>query len=116
MGADFAAWFRLLVDLESGVDTTAGKLQLGMRRMQEFIKANAGMRFDVGKGHRRCRLLILFVKLCRYETTMDHHYPHHNPDHFDHNDHHGLVHRRKLFIFDPFFSVHIQYYPIDKAN
>ncbi|TPX55625.1 hypothetical protein PhCBS80983_g05162 [Powellomyces hirtus] len=32
---------RLLVDLESNVDTTAGKLQLGMRRLNDFIKANA---------------------------------------------------------------------------
>ena len=34
---------RLLRDMESQVDTTAGKLQLGMRRMNDFIKANSGM-------------------------------------------------------------------------
>ncbi|TPX69599.1 hypothetical protein SpCBS45565_g02318 [Spizellomyces sp. 'palustris'] len=41
MGRELDDQTGLLVDLESGVDTTAGKLQLGMRRMQEFIKANA---------------------------------------------------------------------------
>ncbi|KAI9105962.1 syntaxin 6, N-terminal-domain-containing protein [Phlyctochytrium arcticum] len=41
MGREMDDQTGLLVDLEAGVDTTAGKLQLGLRRMQEFIKANA---------------------------------------------------------------------------
>ncbi|KAI8914929.1 syntaxin 6, N-terminal-domain-containing protein [Powellomyces hirtus] len=41
MGREMDDQTALLVDLESNVDTTAGKLQLGMRRLNDFIKANA---------------------------------------------------------------------------
>ncbi|RKO94334.1 hypothetical protein BDK51DRAFT_43074 [Blyttiomyces helicus] len=42
MGNELEDQTRPLEDLDTRVDTTAGKLQLGMRRMKDFIKANAG--------------------------------------------------------------------------
>ncbi|KAJ3186971.1 hypothetical protein HDU85_007009 [Gaertneriomyces sp. JEL0708] len=42
MGRELDDQTNLLTDLEQNVDTTQGKLQLGLRRVNEFIKANAG--------------------------------------------------------------------------
>ncbi|KAJ3043814.1 Syntaxin-6 [Rhizophlyctis rosea] len=41
MGNELEDQTLLLRDMESQVDTTAGKLQLGIRRMNDFIKANS---------------------------------------------------------------------------
>ncbi|KAI8842530.1 syntaxin 6, N-terminal-domain-containing protein [Chytridium lagenaria] len=41
MGRELDDQARLLDDLESGVDTTAGKLRMGLKRMKEFMDANA---------------------------------------------------------------------------
>ncbi|KAI8998208.1 hypothetical protein BC832DRAFT_121742 [Gaertneriomyces semiglobifer] len=41
MGRELDDQTNLLTDLEQNVDTTQGKLQLGLRRVNEFIKANA---------------------------------------------------------------------------
>ncbi|KAI8822904.1 syntaxin 6, N-terminal-domain-containing protein [Fimicolochytrium jonesii] len=41
MGQELDDQTGLLVDLEANVDTTAGKLQLGMKRMNKFIKDNS---------------------------------------------------------------------------
>ncbi|KAJ3123760.1 Syntaxin-6 [Nowakowskiella sp. JEL0407] len=49
MGRELEDQTRLLGDLENQVDTTQGKLQLGMKRMQEVIKANASMLQNVFK-------------------------------------------------------------------
>ncbi|KAJ3278729.1 Syntaxin-6 [Borealophlyctis nickersoniae] len=51
MGNELEDQAGLLQDLEANVDTTAGKLQLGLRRMQDFIKANAGTGIGVEQGH-----------------------------------------------------------------
>ncbi|KAI8592350.1 syntaxin 6, N-terminal-domain-containing protein [Geranomyces variabilis] len=56
MGQEMDDQTALLVDLESNVDTTAGKLQLGMRRLNDFIKANAD-------GKQQCTILILIIVL-----------------------------------------------------